>query len=193
MKKQSGLSQGEFDRLLAWLSPDREQAGEKYESIRRGLIELFDCWKCREPEDLADETINRVVGRVDGIAPDYSGDPALYFYGVAKNVRHEYLRKRQTVQLLDTAFRAIPQYDEKEQLFACLDQCLNELPTADKDMVLIYYEGDKKARIEARKRLGEQIRLTSNTLRVRLYRIRLTLEQCVEQCVEASEDGNKLN
>lgn len=192
MKKQWGLSQDEFDRLLAWLSPEREQAGAKYESIRSGLIELFDSWKCCEPEGLADETINRVVVKVDSIAPHYSGDPALYFYGVAKNVRHEYLRKRQDLPLLvDSVLPAVSQSNEKEQLSACLDQCLNELPEPDKNLVLMYYQDDKKARIEARKRLVEQMSVTSNALRVRLFRIRSTLEQCIAHCVEAAERGNK--
>jgi RNA polymerase sigma factor (sigma-70 family) len=192
MKKQWGLSQDEFDRLLAWLSPEREQAGAKYESIRSGLIELFDSWKCCEHEALADETINRVVAKVDSIAPHYSGDPALYFYGVAKNVRHEYLRKRQDLPLLvDCKLPAVSQSNEKEQLSACLDQCLNELPAPDKDLVLMYYQGDKKARIEARKRLVEQMSVTSNALRVRLFRIRSTLEECIAHCVEAAERGNK--
>lgn len=191
MKKQWGLSQSQFDRLLSWLGSEPEPAGEKYESIRRGLIELFDGWKCCEPEDLADETINRVVVKVDRISPNYSGDPALYFYGVAKNVRHEYLRKKPAVPLLVNAASPAEQSDKKEQLYACLDQCLDELPATDKDLILMYYQGEKRAKVEARRWLGEQKNVTSNTLRVRVYRIRLILERCIEFCIETSEQGNK--
>lgn len=191
MKKQWGLSQAEFDRLLKWLGTDPEQAGEKYETIRRGLIELFEGWACCQPEDLADETINRVVVKVDRIAPTYSGDPALYFYGVAKNVRHEYLRKKPVLPLMPGVAARPEQSDNTEQLFACLDQCLDELSTGDKETILMYYQGDKKAKVEARKSLRAQISVSSNTLRVRVYRIRSILERCVERCVEASERGNK--
>lgn len=192
MKEQWGLSQDDFDRLLAWLGPDREEAGVKYESIRRGLIELFESWKCCEPEALADETINRVVVRVEEIAPKYTGNPALYFYGVAKNVRHEYLRKKPDAPLLvDPALPTVSQSNEKEQLSAYLDQCLDELPAADKKLVLMYYQGDKHERIEARKRLVEQLNVSNNALRVRIFRIRLTLEQCINRCIEAAERGNK--
>ncbi len=94
MKKQrQGLSQAEFDRLLSWLGTDRDKAGEKYETIRHALIELFEAWQCYEPDELADATINRVVTRLDDLVLTYSGDPALYFYGVAKMVRHEHFRK----------------------------------------------------------------------------------------------------
>lgn len=191
MKKQWGLSQAEFDRLLDWLGDDPEQAGEKYETIRRGLIELFQGWKCCQPEDLADETINRVVVKVERIAPEYSGDPALYFYGVAKNVRHEYLRQKPVLSLTPGVASPPEQSDKTEQLFACLDRCLDELPVTDKNMILMYYEGDKKTKVAARKWLGEQMNVTSNTLRVRVYRIRAILESCVERCLEANEQGNK--
>jgi RNA polymerase sigma factor (sigma-70 family) len=191
MKKQWGLSQSEFDRLLSWLGAEPEQAGEKYESIRKGLIELFEGWNCCQPEDLADETINRVVVKVDSIAPKYSGDPALYFYGVAKNVRHEYLRQKPILPLLPNVASPLEHSDKTEELYACLDQCLDELSATDKNVILMYYQGDKKAKVEARKWLGEQINVTSNALRVRVYRIRSILERCVEQCVETSEQGNK--
>jgi len=38
MKKEWVLTQEAFDRLLGWLDPDRESAGEKYEAIRLRLI-----------------------------------------------------------------------------------------------------------------------------------------------------------
>src|SRR5262245_21687271 len=51
----------EFDRLLLWLNPDRDKAGEKYEWIRKRLIKIFVCRGCNVPEELADKTINRVA------------------------------------------------------------------------------------------------------------------------------------
>src|ERR1044072_3114149 len=191
MKKQWGLSQSEFDRLLSWLGAEPEQAGQKYESIRRGLIELFEGWKCCQPEDLADETINRVAVKVETVAPNYSGDPALYFYGVAKNVRHEYLRQKPVLPLLPNAVARANESNKKKQLYAGLDRCIDELAPADKNMILLYYQGDKRAKVEARKWLGEQISVTSNALRVRVHRLRAILERCVERCLEANEQGNK--
>ena len=35
------LNQEAFDELLAWLNPDRERAGRKYEDIRQRLIRIF--------------------------------------------------------------------------------------------------------------------------------------------------------
>ena len=64
MGRESDLSQEAFDRLLAWLNPNRALAGEKYEEIRRRLIKIFTCRGCTCPEVLADETINRVARKV---------------------------------------------------------------------------------------------------------------------------------
>ena len=65
MRKDWFLSQEAFDALLKWLDSDREQAAMKYEDIRKRLIKIFTGRDCVEAEDLADETINRVVSKLD--------------------------------------------------------------------------------------------------------------------------------
>ena len=78
------------------MHPDRDQAGQKYEDIRRRLIRIFIHRGCITAEDLADETINRVARKVREVRDNYNpgDDPALYFYGVARNVYREYLKRR---------------------------------------------------------------------------------------------------
>ncbi|HKP37054.1 MAG TPA: hypothetical protein VJT71_09355, partial [Pyrinomonadaceae bacterium] len=58
------LAQEDFDRLLAWLDADRERAGVIYEKIRWRLITIFAARNCVTPEDLADETLDRVARKV---------------------------------------------------------------------------------------------------------------------------------
>ena len=67
MNKNWSLSQEAFDALLDWLDSDREQAGIKYEQIRSRLIKIFTGRGCVDPEDLADETINRVTRKLKEI------------------------------------------------------------------------------------------------------------------------------
>src|SRR5882762_2150995 len=98
MKKKWAITQEAFDGLLGWLDTNRDQAAQKYEKIRTRLIKIFICRGCGEADDLADETINRVTAKVDSIANSYTGDPALYFYGVAQKVHLEYLRSRPALQ-----------------------------------------------------------------------------------------------
>jgi DNA-directed RNA polymerase specialized sigma24 family protein len=177
--KKWDLNQGSFDRLLAWLHSDREQAGKRYEEIRRRLIKIFTCRGCREAEELADETINRVARKTEEIAGTYSGDPALYFYGVANKVRLEYFRKKPAPPLPPPP----PQSDETEREYECLDQCMHRLTSNNRDLVLQYYQEEKEAKIEHRKRLSRQLGIGINALRLRAFRIREILQQCVQNCL----------
>ena len=54
MNKDWVLSQESFDKLLAWLDPNREKAGIKYEQIRYRLIKIFAGRGSADAEDLAD-------------------------------------------------------------------------------------------------------------------------------------------
>src|ERR687883_865457 len=74
-KKEWTLTQESFDRLLAWLDPDREQAGKKYEEVRSRLVRGFSSHGCPVPEDLADEAINRVAKLLPEIEKTYVGEP----------------------------------------------------------------------------------------------------------------------
>src|ERR1041385_2060224 len=83
------INQEQFDRLLGWLDPDREKAGLKYESIRKRLIKVFVCRGSKTPEELADQTINRVVRKLPEIQAEYVGEAGHYFCGVGSNIFRE--------------------------------------------------------------------------------------------------------
>jgi RNA polymerase sigma factor (sigma-70 family) len=179
MNKNWVLTQESFDALLEWLDPQREQAGQKYEDIRRRLIKIFTCRGCFEPEDLADETINRVISKVREIESGFTGDRALYFYGVANKVHLEYLRRKPFESLPDPV-----NSDEVEREFKCLERCMERLPPGNRALVLQYYQEEKKAKIDHRKQLAERLGIAVNALRIRACRIRATLLECVRNCLE---------
>jgi DNA-directed RNA polymerase specialized sigma24 family protein len=181
--KKWDLNQGSFDRLLAWLHSDREKAGKRYEEIRRRLIKIFACRGCYEAEDLADETINRVARKAEEIVETYSGDPALYFYGVANRVRMEYLRKKPAPPPPPPPPPSLPQPGEEEREYECLDRCMQQLTSSNRELVLQYYQEEREAKIENRKRLSQQLGIGINALRLRAFRIRETLQQCVQNCL----------
>ncbi len=178
-KKEWNLTQEAFDKFLIWLSPDRDQAGEKYEDIRHKLIKIFACRGCNCPEYLTDETINRVIRRVQDIGETYVGDPALYFYGVAHNVHLEYLRKKPSSQPPPSADEA-PRAEEE---YECLEQCMERLPTRSRELLVQYYQDERHARIKHRKQLAHQFGISLNGLRIRACRIRTNLQTCVLQCL----------
>ena len=167
------FDQAAFDELLGWLGPHTETAGQVYELIRRKLITIFRCRRCAIPEDLADETINRVTRKLPQIKPGYSGSPALYFYGVAKKVYKEYLRS-----LSRPHFLPIPPVEaDREEWLQHLDEALSELEQADRELILDYYRGDGRIKIAHRKDVANQMGLGPNALRLRVHRIRVQLRK----------------
>lgn len=86
MKKTESPNQEQFDALLAWLDPDRDRAGAKYEEIRRALIEYFACRKGPDPEALTDEVFDGVALNLPEIKTTSCADPMLHFYAEAKSV-----------------------------------------------------------------------------------------------------------
>ena len=183
MNKDSPLTQENFDALLSWLGPNREQAGQTYERIRLRLIKIFTCRGCFEPEDLADETINRVAKRLKDIVDEFVGDHSLYFYGVASKVYLEYLRRKPAPS------PPPPRRDseEVEMEYHCLDRCMERLTADNRQLVLQYYQAERRAKIDHRKLLAKSLGIALNALRIRAHRIRLNLLQCVQQCMQEQQ------
>lgn len=182
-KKDWVLTQDAFDHLLAWLGPNEEEAGKKYEEIRRRLIKIFVCRGCKEAEDLADETINRVTKKLREIVDAYVGDPALYFCGVAQNVYLEYIKKKPAPLPPPPPSPS----DEIEQESECLDRCMQTLTPQNRELVLQYYQKEKKAKIDYRKELAERLGIAVNALRIRAHRIRANLSECMRECLTRKE------
>jgi|SRR5215831_4239382 len=180
MNKNWVLTQDAFNALLSWLDPNREVAGQKYEDIRRRLITIFSCRGCAEPEDLADETINRVTSRLPAIEADFVGERTRYFYGVATKVHLEYRRRKPAPIVAPTATSD----DMIEREFECLEGCMKKLTSDNRRLVLEYYQDERQAKIDHRRRLADQLGIAINALRIRAYRIRATLQECVTNCVD---------
>jgi DNA-directed RNA polymerase specialized sigma24 family protein len=179
------LNQESFESLLRWLSPDREQAGRRYEDIRGRLIKIFGARGCAEPDLLADETINRVAKRVEEISQTYEGEPALYFYGVANKIHMEQLRKQKPIERLPPPVPvSVPDSDYYEQEYVCLESCIGHLPARSRDLVLQYYEHETQEKIVQHQRLAERLGIGLNALRIRAHRARLVLRKCIINCHE---------
>jgi DNA-directed RNA polymerase specialized sigma24 family protein len=179
-KKLRILKQEEFDRLLMWLDPDPDRAGLNYEEIRRRLIAILMSRGCRFPEELADETIDRVARRVVDVQETYVGDKALYFLGVMNNVHHEYLKRPALPRLPG----ADDDNEDRERSHLCLDKCLGCLAPHSRKLIEAYYAADKQAKIDLRKLIAAEFGIGINTLRLRALRIRGKLQACIEQCLE---------
>jgi RNA polymerase sigma factor (sigma-70 family) len=192
-KKDWTLTAEAFDSLLTWLDADRACAGLRYENIRAKLIKYFDYRGCLQPDDLADETINRVARRILDGKEIWASDPANYFYGVARNLVREYWgspeRDFSAVGCLpapahpfeDTIkTKAIEQ--ERwlmEKQLELLEECMQKLSVENRELIITYYQGERGDKIRNRKEMAERLGIPPNALRIRVYRIREKLEKYV--------------
>jgi RNA polymerase sigma factor (sigma-70 family) len=189
MKTDSSLTQTEFDDLLIWLDPDPDRAAQRYEGIRRRLIWFYLNRQCSPAEDLTDETINRVARKPKEWKKKYEGDPMPYFYAVAKNVFREYCRE------LNRKIEPPPDasHPELESHLVCLKECITTLTSESRNLILPYYQGRKRAKIECHKEMGDNMGLSPGALRARIHRIRTKLRECVEKCLANKSQSNDIS
>lgn len=179
--------------LLLWLGGDQAAGARKYEEIRQKLILLFRYRGCHVPEELADKTIDGTARAIRKPDFQYQGDPIAYFRGVARNVYYEWLRdeRRLPTEPISEAKFELPapvvSSGDDDLLQACLERCLNTLPPAKKVLLIRYYRSDKRAKIDGRQLLAEELGLGLNALRIQVFRLRNAMRTCVEKCAANGE------
>ncbi len=187
-QKDWSPGQNAFRQLLRWLDEGVDSGGEKYLETRRRLVKYFDRKNCLIPDELADETLNRVARRLteEGVT---SGDPpARYCYIVARFVFLEYHRRPARSEVsLDGLPSQPPAHSpdvvsDTEQRAHCLENCLQKLNPDQRQLILEYYRGERATKIQNRRDLALKMGLTMNALSIRACRIRDGLEECVRKC-----------
>lgn len=188
-KQKWVLTPESFDGLLLWLDHDRERAGERYESIRSGLIKRFQQLGCSEAEELANETLDRVAKKLPTIVARYVGEREPYFFSIAYYVYREHLRKPVVMSLASIDFPhpnlpSAQEVFEKELLDFCLTHCIEKLHPNSREMIRDYYRGEKRDKIRSRQRLAERLGIKLANLRLRAQRVRTDLKKCILDCME---------
>jgi DNA-directed RNA polymerase specialized sigma24 family protein len=175
------LTPDAFDGLLSALDADRQRAAAAYEQLRHRLIGLLRWWGGHQPEELADETLDRVARRLAEGAGIPSGSLGAYVRGVARLVFYESTRDRVATSAVREPVASIAS-DEAEAASDCLDRCLAQLDEADRRLLLRYYDSGKASQI--RRQLAEELGISGTALRIRAHRLRMPLERCVTECLE---------
>ena len=175
-----------FNLFLSWLSSDRDEAGRKYVDMRRRLIFMLECRGSNRAGEIADEALDRFIKRLPEIRDTYKGDPVPYVCVIARNVQLEFNRKQE--QPLPENIDTIPIDNEEpdeleEHMHECLEKCLNEFDLTNRKLLLAYYEEEKQAKIDFRKTLAKTMGIAGNALRLRVHRLRRTLELCMNECL----------
>src|SRR5262245_54466458 len=149
------LTRAALDGLLTRLDTDLLTAAEKYEHLRRALLRFFSWHQGLDAESSVDETLDRVARRLDaGHAID---DVQAFALGVARLVRLE--RQRQAAAMRTTGdhfhlAEAAASDEATEARDAWLRRCLGRLSPSDRDLIMTYYAGTGRERIDGRARLA---------------------------------------
>lgn len=195
-KKEWALAPAAFRRLLQWLDEGPDSDGQKFLEMRGCLMSYFDRKNCSAPDELADETLNRVARRLEEEGAIESETPAKYCYIVARFVFMEYLRETQKGAVTldeirrqrhgdDSTTAAVD--DNKEKMLNCLGRCTSKLEPVNRELITRYYVGKERVKIENRRSLAEELGITMNALAIRACRIRDKLEACVRQCANQAK------
>lgn len=174
------VTQEKFAAFLAWLGPGAESAGEEYERLRDRLRVFFRRRGCRFPEELADETINRVILKV---CEERIENRVAYCYGVAKNVYRESLRMERRRADIGEAVLVAPAPEGPGLALDCLERCLAELPDESRALLLEYFSAEKVSKVELHRCIAESLKLTQPALRERIHRSKKRLTCCVRECM----------
>jgi RNA polymerase sigma factor (sigma-70 family) len=160
-----------------------------YVQLRHDLAKIFTFRGCSDPEGLTDEVFDRVAKKVHKVKPTYVGDPRLYFRAVANNLVKEDLKRAKTQVSLEEPELPEPttiesDEDETEDIEECLRSCLQKLSAENRKLIVDYYAQEKQAKIDHRSELAQQFGISVQTLRVKVYRIRVSLQGCIERCLK---------
>jgi DNA-directed RNA polymerase specialized sigma24 family protein len=195
LKKEWAPAQDAFRQFLEWLDEGVDSDGQRYLELRRRLVFYFDRKNCFASDELADETLSRVAQKLEEKGSITGLSPAHYCYVIAKFVFLEHLRQAKRGQAgldelrhvrLSSSGEASSKGEQitqsGERSHDCLDSCLAKLPAADRELILEYYQGEQRAKIERRSLLAGRLGLSMNALTIRACRIRNKLEACVKAC-----------
>lgn len=175
-----------FDLLLAQLDANRDLAGQKYESLRRKLIKFFEWWGSQGSDELADEAFDRVARKLSEGEPvrDVSG----YLMGVARLLFKEHVKSqvklRAAMEQIPKDHAAADDPAMAEAREECYESCLSKLPADSRDLVVQYYQVHDRDKASERDSLSARMQIPINLLRVRAFRIRKKLGDCLDVCLK---------
>jgi DNA-directed RNA polymerase specialized sigma24 family protein len=170
-KRPRELDRASLDALLIALAPDRDDAGHRYEELRRRLINLFAWERCEAPEELADEVLNRLAVKINQGAAVPHMDR--FAFGIARMVMQEQVRKQRNRQAFLREFQSSSRLDTpRPRDVEAVESCLAVLPAERRELIEQYYLSDRTA-------LAARLGISLNALRNRAMRIREELFNCV--------------
>lgn len=180
------LTENAFERLLAALGEDRETAALEYLRLKNNLTRFFETRGFQTAEEAADEVLNRLARKSE--AGEIYENVSTYALGIARMLALELRKSPLEKTSNDIPEIAVAAFDgaaeEREEKLGCLNHCLSELTNDNRRIIISYYQGEKREKIENRIRLAQDLDVPQNALRNRAVRLRDKLETCISHCLK---------
>ena len=129
--------------------------------MHRRLVDYFQRKNCVSAADLADETLSRVARRLEEEGRITGVTPAHYCYIVARFVFLENQRQARPAISHPAEGPVAPATDEgaevRTRLLQCLERCLGRLEPDERELILEYYRGERRVKIERRRNLAGRL------------------------------------
>jgi len=176
------LNAESYSLLLQALSSNEDVAASEFTKLRDSLVRFFLIKGEMEADEAADETLDRLAAKLDG--PVVIENLTKYSFGIARLVFLENLRKTSKA---DQAVKAYAweradriQPDEETDGFSRMRDCFGKLSDPDKDLLRSYFADVPRGRLdEERIQLAGSMGASLNNLRLKIFRLRRRLEDCV--------------
>lgn len=166
---------------------------ERFRSLQSRLVFYFERRHCFDPEELADETLERVVQKLcEGTEVS---DLTSYSYGVARNVFYEYLRREKAKHKYSDEQRHRPEAasaedDEevkaRERRLECLDDCMARLKERERWLLSEYYRYKGRRKLEHKQKLADELKISREALTLRVFNLKRRLKRCIDDCLKTS-------
>lgn len=194
------LTAGDKLLLLFDNDPDRLlRCREKL--VRRFILEFRD-----DAEDLASETLKRVLQTLERDKAQLTTSIEAYISGFATKIIHEARKQvsRKGIPLDDLPAAKEPccispeelliACSEEEAIRVCWKQCLDEVNRYDREMLISYYDLELGEKLKAvREQMARSLSLTNAQLRKRTFNLRKELEACIKDCLARRNKIQKLS
>jgi hypothetical protein len=181
-RSEEGLSEAEV----------LEQRAKRYLEIQSRLARLFAWRGCYDQDELARITLDRArlkwANTRDAVEPSsmQKPNPVGFVCSFVRFVFLEWIAKQAPIQLPPVENQSL----EDEIRVGCLDSCMARLLTpAERELILEYYQDERGTKIDHRKKIAEQHKISANALRIECHRIRRTLRECMVRCVEMKRNS----
>ena len=178
---ESNSDQTVFKKLFRLLEPDEQSVEQGFQRCRLKLFKFFVWRHGEDPDNLADETISRLLKNVRAGQEISAENPYSYVYAIATNVFKEYLRAKKKSGIL-TDIDELRESALPVPAADCKKQCLEKLSPEKLELLARYYLDH-----DDRNDIAREKGLSLNALRLQIHRIKLGLKRCWKDCLKGSD------